>query len=62
MSFLKGANILVTDLGVIKLADFGASKELSGRPGASVGNTLSATTDKLHGTPNFMAPEALAGD
>ena len=51
---IKGANILVTDQGVIKVADFGASKVISETTMQDGG-----ISDKLHGTPNFMAPEVI---
>ncbi|KAG9390246.1 Protein kinase domain [Carpediemonas membranifera] len=50
---IKGANILVSSNGVIKLADFGASKKLS---------TIATKRDdkaSLKGTPYFIAPEAV---
>lgn len=46
---MQGANILVTDEGVCKLADFGASKFVEDL--ASVGGNTVA------GTPFWMAPE-----
>ncbi|XP_059811311.1 mitogen-activated protein kinase kinase kinase kinase 2-like isoform X1 [Hypanus sabinus] len=48
---IKGANILLTDRGDIKLADFGVSAELT----ASVGKRKS-----FIGTPYWMAPEVAA--
>ncbi|GKY98318.1 hypothetical protein MPSEU_000789400 [Mayamaea pseudoterrestris] len=45
---IKGANILVSDGGVVKLADFGASKEL-------LNDMMLSHT--MRGTPYFMAPE-----
>jgi serine/threonine protein kinase len=50
---IKGANILVDSDGVVKLADFGASKQLQ--------NVMSATGDlhSLKGTPYWMAPEVI---
>lgn len=49
---IKGANILVDNKGVIKLADFGASKKLEGL--ASHGDVAS-----LKGTIYWMAPEVI---
>lgn len=48
---LKSANILLTDKGEVKIADFGVSFQ--------VNNTL-AKANTVIGTPLFMAPEALA--
>eukprot|EP01029_Cantina_marsupialis_P022183 TRINITY_DN5403_c0_g1_i1.p1 TRINITY_DN5403_c0_g1~~TRINITY_DN5403_c0_g1_i1.p1 ORF type:complete len:964 (+),score=256.22 TRINITY_DN5403_c0_g1_i1:214-3105(+) len=47
---IKGANMLVDEHGVVKLADFGAAKFL-GR--------INAMTESLKGTPYFMAPEVI---
>ncbi|CAN6449406.1 unnamed protein product [Victoria cruziana] len=46
---IKGANLLVNNLGVVKLADFGMAKYLSGHP----------TPLSLKGSPYWMAPELL---
>ena len=50
---IKGANILVDDRGTVKLADFGASKRMSGTV------TIGDKTQSLRGTPYFMAPEVI---
>ncbi|KAG5176167.1 kinase-like domain-containing protein, partial [Tribonema minus] len=49
---INGSNILVDDHGVVKLADFGASLQLSDAAG-------SRADGALKGTPYFMAPEVL---
>lgn len=50
---IKGANILINVEGVIKLADFGASKKIQDIM------TMSTDFKSLIGTPNFMAPEVI---
>lgn len=47
---LKGDNLFLTDANVLKLGDFGTSKEL----------VTSLVTDSVAGTPNFMAPQVIA--
>eukprot|EP00045_Choanoeca_perplexa_P009219 m.88042 g.88042 ORF g.88042 m.88042 type:complete len:569 (+) comp14805_c0_seq1:214-1920(+) len=51
---IKGANVLATASGDVKLADFGASKRLQ---------EIKTTTGfkSMHGTPNWMAPEVVTG-
>ncbi|KAM3275155.1 hypothetical protein ACQJBY_043869 [Aegilops geniculata] len=51
---IKGANILVDNKGCIKLADFGASKQV-----AKLATMTAAKTMK--GTPHWMAPEVIVG-
>jgi len=48
---IKGANVLVDDRGTIKLADFGASKRISG--------LTEMDNQSLRGTPYYMAPEVI---
>jgi len=49
---IKGANILISDKGIVKLADFGASKRIT---------EMQTQTDckSLKGTPYWMAPEVI---
>jgi serine/threonine protein kinase len=51
---IKGANILVDNNGVVKLADFGASKQLQTVTMTGGGGEMS-----LKGTPYWMAPEVI---
>jgi serine/threonine protein kinase len=51
---IKGANILVDNNGVVKLADFGASKQLQTVTITGGGGEMS-----LKGTPYWMAPEVI---
>ena len=54
--FLEGANVLVSDSGEIKLADFGASKRVNGGTGGATVADMNAT---MKGTPYYMAPEVI---
>lgn len=53
---IKGANCLVGNDGVIKLADFGNSKQWRSKPGNGSGQQPSGD---IKGTPSWMAPEVI---
>ena len=53
---IKPANVLVDERGTVKLADFGASKQIKGGAG---GATMELENQTLKGTPYFMAPEVM---
>jgi hypothetical protein len=52
---LKPANVLLTDGGVVKIADFGLARLLDRQTGQTV-------TGEFSGTPSYMAPEQASGD
>ncbi|RNF11313.1 putative protein kinase-like protein [Trypanosoma rangeli] len=54
---VKGENVLVDGLGVVKLADFGSSKNLLG-----INDHSRAGCDTLVGSPYWMAPEVIRNE
>ena len=52
---IKGANVLVNDAGVAKLADFGCSKQLQGMKTGTLEQSLQA----IRGSVPWMAPEVV---
>jgi serine/threonine protein kinase len=65
---MKGANCLVGNDGVIKLADFGASKQwrantkstgIQTGPGGGGGGSPPSQSGEIKGTPSWMAPEVI---
>ena len=54
---IKGANVLVSEAGVAKLADFGCSKQLQGAATGSMDESLRS----IRGSIPWMAPEVMGG-
>ena len=50
---IKPGNVLINDLGTVKLADFGAARQLTS------GQSISKEDLEFRGTPYFMAPELI---
>jgi len=61
---IKGGNILVDNSGIVKLADFGSSREILSNPSCDIGgkeNDELMLSLSMKGTPYFMAPEVIEG-
>jgi serine/threonine protein kinase len=58
---IKPGNVLIDNLGCVKLADFGASRKLEDGRSVRVGSSGSKQSDTVEmlGTPYFMAPEII---
>jgi non-specific serine/threonine protein kinase len=60
---LKPDNVFVTQSGVLKILDFGLAKLKPSAEGKSIDATADlSSTDRLIGTPAYMAPEQLRGE
>ena len=56
---IKGANCLVGNVGVVKLSDFGASKQWRTAPTSSGSGNSLHNSGEIRGTPSWMAPEVI---
>ena len=56
---IKGANILTTKEGTVKLADFGVATKVESLPDAKDKAARNKTYDDVAGTPYWMAPEVI---